>query len=799
MTVACETGVEDLRNAVETLRRAKREQHVFADWFLVQELRMEARERLRAAGADPDTPAGQARILCGIAERMPLSFPPGAVLAGSQDGAFSPSYALIRPDFRVESFEGYCDPTAIYNEMPPLPEQGITAERIARVRAYWEAAPHVRALAAVQDAHRDATREALYFMEPVTGHLVPDLRPVLREGVRARQAAARALGTCGEAMAGALEAACILADRYRALALETAAAAAPPVAARLRGMAAALERVPAGPARTLREALQAYCLLWQTMVLEQAPNPYAFSTGNLDRVFDPYHDPDRDDAAAAVELLRHFLCFFQVGDRCWAISQNLLVGGRDAEGKDATVPMTELLLEAFFASNDPQPALSVRVHRETPDAIWEGLGRFFFTPGHSTPSLFSDDSLLPMLHGLGVAPADAAEVGIAGCQEPLVMGKSNLNTTNTWLNLAKVLELALNDGRSLLSGARMGPDWATLGMADGDAAWADPEAAFFAVLDRTLPRMAAAGNACTDALGRLRPAPLTSALMDSFSTGRDVRDPARPGCRYHAAGCLVHGLSVVADSLVALRRALASGLWTAEGIRAALRDDCAGADDLRTFLRAQPKWGNGEAEADETAARLVREVSRRIEALRTSAGTPFRPDWSTPSTHLLYGYHVGATPDGRPARAMLGYGVDPRPDALRADLPERIAAAWRLPYHAMTGGYASHVGLAPGDATGRTLAEKGRWLRDRVVAPLFRFGTGAAAAPYYVYLNIDSPDHLKAVLADPATHAPSGVYILRIHGTFVNFLDLSPAIQQDIIARLAMGPGPAAGGEGATP
>ena len=43
---------------------------------------------------------------------------------------------------------------------------------------------------------------------------------------------------------------------------------------------------------------------------------------------------------------------------------------------------------------------------------------------------------------------------------------------------------------------------------------------------------------------------------------------------------------------------------------------------------------------------------------------------------------------------------------------------------------------------------------------------------------------LKKVLANPAKYAPSGVYIMRIHGTFVNFLDLSPEIQQDIITRL---------------
>ena len=43
---------------------------------------------------------------------------------------------------------------------------------------------------------------------------------------------------------------------------------------------------------------------------------------------------------------------------------------------------------------------------------------------------------------------------------------------------------------------------------------------------------------------------------------------------------------------------------------------------------------------------------------------------------------------------------------------------------------------------------------------------------------------LRKVLANPKKYAPSGVYIMRIHGTFVNFLDLSPDVQEDIIKRL---------------
>jgi formate C-acetyltransferase len=78
-------------------------------------------------------------------------------------------------------------------------------------------------------------------------------------------------------------------------------------------------------------------------------------------------------------------------------------------------------------------------------------------------------------------------------------------------------------------------------------------------------------------------------------------------------------------------------------------------------------------------------------------------------------------------------------------------------------------------------------MRDRIITPLFRLGEDTPSSPYYVYFNVDSADHLRQVLANPAEHAPSGIYIMRIHGTFVNFLDLSPAIQEDIIARLEAG------------
>ena len=723
--------IAGLASGVETLRSVKRGQTVNNAWFFVQETRMREREAMRLAGLDTESALGRAELLCRTVERMPLAIPAGSALAGSQDGAFSPSYALINPSFRVEEFAGYCDPCAAYGDIDP--EEGVTPERVATVRAYWEGTDYVRDLRAIYERYGRYTAEVAFFMEPVTGHMIPDLRPFLEHGVLALQERALASGTdYGRAMARSLDAVVILARRYRALALGMAEAAGsgptadPAAKARLERIAALLDEVPAQGARDLHAAAQAFVLLWQVMTIEQAPNPYALSVGNIDRIFAPYlGDCDVEEAVA---IIRHLLCFFQVGDRCWAISQNLMVGGRDVNGRDLGNPMTDVVLEAFFRSNDPQPSLSVKVHADTPEALYLDLGRFFFTPGHLTPSLLNDDALLPLLDAQGIRAADQPDYGIAGCQEPSIMGKSSLNTTNTWLNLSKVLEIALNDGRSTISGMQIGPTWAELGFAGADDAYVHAEAAFLGTLDAVLPEMAAAGAACTSLLGRAMPVPFTSSVMDSLTTFRDVRDPEAPGATYTGSGCLIHGLAVVADSLTALDAAVR--IWPASEIRAGLASDFRETPRLREFLGAQPKWANNHDEADATAIRIATAVSERVNALRDASGSPFLADWSTPSTHLLYGYWVGATPDGRAARASLSYGIDPRPEASHSELPERFLSFRKLPFGLMAGGYASHVGICPVDAEFRMPIDgKARWMRDRVIAPLFRFGEGVSRGP----------------------------------------------------------------------
>ena len=735
-------------------------------WFLTQEVWRDG--VVKTKGLDAEN--AKALLLVEALKSLPLSVSDNAIFCGTQRDAFARTYALINPTFKVESFSGYCDPTAVYGDIEPNAD--FTAERIARMRQTAERSPLAERLKAVYATAEPWMKEVVFFTEQVTGHIIPDFRPALKRGVGALIDEAKTKGTpFHAALAMALSGVTLLADRYAAVVRGKLSAAGD--CANLKEMLSVLEQIRLGPARNLREAMQLYILLWQVMCLEQAPNPYAFSVGNADRIFEPYRNGLRRDEVAA--LFRHWLVFFNVGDRSWAISQNVLLGGRDADGNDLTNETTYAILDAYFDMNLPQPILSVKLHKGTPERLYRELGRFFFSPGVLTPSLFNDDALFEVLAKNGVAREDLADYSVAGCQEPLIMGKDNGNTTNSWLNLPKVLEMVMTGGMSAITGRRL----LECPASDGK----DVRADFYAFLEETLDALVETANGCSRALSTLK-VPFLSAFMGGLELGADMRDTEHQGTKYNGSGCLVHGLTVLADSFVAIDHYLKAHPNGWERLVAAVKTDFNGEEALRAELRAYPKFGNNLEEPDREAAEIARLVSAAIRRRKNYLGNPFRPDFATPSTHLLYGYWVGATPDGRKSRDMLNYGVDPLYGEASNGLGFRVLSNMNLPFGEFNGGYASHFGLDPKHFPGATDEEKGLSFRDNVVRPLFFNPLQAGVSPFYLYVNVTTAETLRKVLADPKRYAPSGVYIMRIHGTFVNFLDLSPAIQQDIIARL---------------
>lgn len=734
-------------------------------WFIAQETIMKTSGKYKSKEID------KANTLLETVKILPLSVSENNIFVGTQRDSFARSYALINPSFKVEEFNGYCDPTAVFNDIEPNEE--FTSERIQTVRQYMQNTYYVKTLSEVYKKYESDTKEVAYFIEQVTGHLIPDFRYALKHGVlKMIDGIKDKEGDGYRAMELALQSVIVLADRYREI-LENQLKDAPQNRAnQLEYMIKTLERVPRRGARGLFEAIQMFILLWQVMCLEQAPNPFAFSVGNADRIFAPYYDTDRETAS---ELFEHFLVFFNVADRSWAISQNIILGGRDIDGGDLTNEVTYAIMDAYYNMNLPQPILSVKLHKNTPKEFYENMGKFLFTPGVLTPSFFNDDSLFEILKRHGVGSEDLPDISIAGCQEPLIMGKDNGNTTNSWLNLPKILEITITGGISLVTGEKL---------ADiKKAPLENIKEEFFKNTKYFAERMADAANGASKAVSHLR-VPFLSCFMGGLENGIDVRDTKHQGTKYNGSGCLIHGISVAADSIVAIRHMLNERPNDKDMLEQALKADFKGFDDLHGYLCKCPKYGNFINEADNETAEVANMAADTVASLKNYLGNSFRPDFSSPSTHLLYGYWVGATPDGRHSREMLGYGVDPLYGDASNGMGYRVLSSFGLPYEKMNGGYASHFGVDPNYFKGNTFEKKGAEFGERIIKPLFFNEMKKGISPFYLYVNVTTPQTLRKVLENPKKYAPSGVYIMRIHGTFVNFLDLSPAIQQDIIKRL---------------
>lgn len=756
-------------------------------WFLAREIAMECDEKFKE---DPDS-IRIGKTLVEVMKRIPLTLGEYHLFAGTQDDAFARSYALINPSFEVKSFEGYCDPVAVFGDIEPIGD--ITAERIAHVKEYYSKNDFAEKLMEAYTPAEPFTEEVIFFMEQVTGHVIPDVKGYLKKG---------ALGIRGEieekqketedaekkeyyeAMKYAIDAMLVLAGRYAGMAKEKAKESEGKAKERYELMARTLEKVPAQGAENLYEAIQAFILIWQTMTVEQTPNPFAMSVGNADRIFEPYRaaeDTDRDMAAA---LLKHLLVFFNVADRSWAISQNLIIGGRDLAGNDLTNATSYALFDAYYDMNLPQPILSVKLHQNTPDELYREMGRFFFTPGVLTPSLFNDDALFEILKQHGIEEEDLENYSVAGCQEPLIMGKDNGNTTNSWLNLPKVLELVLQDGKSEISGKQLGKTWKELGYENSLDVLKNIREIYYKELNRYADEMAKAANAASCALS-LYQVPFLSSMMGGIESGVDMRDTKRQGTKYNGSGCLIHGAAVLADSFIAIDTLLEERPEDADRMLLALRTNFEQDEEMRQYLLGCDKFGNNIAKVDAEAAEVVKKAAEIVTSRKNYLGNPFRADFATPSTHLMYGYWVGATPDGRKAREMLNYGVDPLFGDASGGLGMRMLSNRNLPFELMNGGCASHFGINPAYFKGETMEEKGLEFKTKIFEPLFFNSYDKdMVSPFYLYVNVTTPEMLRKVLANPKKYAPSGVYIVRIHGTFVNFLDLSPEIQEDIIKRL---------------
>jgi formate C-acetyltransferase len=278
------------------------------------------------------------------------------------------------------------------------------------------------------------------------------------------------------------------------------------------------------------------------------------------------------------------------------------------------------------------------------------------------------------------------------------------------------------------------------------------------------------GNAVIERLyATYMPAPFLSMLIDDcIARGRDYHDG---GARYNTTYIQGVGLGTMADSLSAImHHVFDQRTVTMAELLAALADDFAGQERLRQMLlNRTPRYGNDDDKADNVMRAVFEAYYDAIDGRPNAKGGTYHINLLPTTCHVYFGSVVGATPDGRRAYTPLSEGISPVQGADRRGPTAVLRSAAKMD-HVRTGGTLLNQKFTP-----QVLAdEPGLDMLVQLVRTYFKLDG------HHIQFNVVDADTLRAAQRNPEQYRD---LIVRVAGYSDYFCDLTPALQDEIIAR----------------
>lgn len=472
------------------------------------------------------------------------------------------------------------------------------------------------------------------------------------------------------AMDIACDAAVVFAERHADLAWEKAKAEADPARkAELLRIAEVCRRVPAHAPRNFWEALQMYWFVHLGTITEL--NGWdAMTPGHLDQHLTPFYEQGLADGTLTRESAKELLCclWIKVNNHpappkvgvtakesgTYNDFTNINLGGLRRDGSDGVSEVSYLILEVVDELRLLQPQTSVHVSQKTPDAFLKAAARVIRN-GCGYPSVFNTDAVVMEQIRVGKTVEDAREGGCSGCIETGAFGKEAYILTG-YLNVPKVLELALNDGRDQLTGRQIGPH-------TGDplafATFDDLYAAFTRQLLWVVDLKVRVNNYIERMYAAHSPAPfLSTVIHDCIEKGLDYYNG---GPRYNTNYIQCCGIGTVTDSLSAIKtHVFDTAAVPMDRLLASLRANFDGAEALRLKLwNKTPFFGNDDDRADDIMRRVYDSLFTAIDGRPNTKGTSYHLNMLSTTCHVYFGKMLGASANGRLAHLPESDGTSP--------------------------------------------------------------------------------------------------------------------------------------------
>ena len=501
------------------------------------------------------------------------------------------------------------------------------------------------------------------------------------------------------------------------------------------------------PAANAQEAVQWTYFGYLGAIKQQ--NGAAMSLGRTATFLDIYFERDLKNGLIteeeAQEIVDHFIMKLRMvrflrtpeynelfsGDPVWVTES---IGGMGIDGRTLVTKNSYRVLNTLRTLGPaPEPNLTVLWSTRLPRAFKE----FCTSLSIETSSIqYENDDLMRGYWG--------DDYAIACCVSAMRVGKQ-MQFFGARCNLAKTLLYAINGGKDDVSGKQVAPE--SMPITTEYLDYDDVMHHFDSMMDWVARVYVNALNIIHYMHDKYCYESLEMALHD-----RDI---------LRTMACGIAGLSVVADSLSAIKYAKVKPIRNENGL--VVNYEIEG--DF-------PKYGNDDDRVDKIAVDVVKMFMKKLKHQRTYRNSKITLSILTITSNVVYGKNTGATPDGRKAGEPFGPGANPMHGRDTHGAISVLNTIAKLPYSHAEDGISYTFAVTPG-TLGKT--------REERVSNLIGLLDGYFAQMSH-HVNVNVFD--RSLLLDAMDHPERYPQLtIRVSGYAVNFVKLTHEQQLDVINR----------------
>ncbi|MEK0181044.1 MAG: formate C-acetyltransferase [Oscillatoriales cyanobacterium] len=501
------------------------------------------------------------------------------------------------------------------------------------------------------------------------------------------------------------------------------------------------------PAGNSQEAVQWLYFGYLGAVKEQ--NGAAMSLGRVSTFLDVYFERDlRSGSRSEVdlqELIDHFVMKLRMvrflrtpdynalfsGDPTWVTEA---IGGMSADGRTLVTKSSYRFLHTLSNLGPaPEPNLTVLWSEHLPENFKEFCAKI----SSDTSSIqYENDDLMRPTYG--------DDYAIACCVSVMRIGKQ-MQFFGARVNLAKTLLYAINGGKDEKSGDQIAPLFAPI-----TAEYLD----YQEVNERLQQMMAWLAKAYINTLNVIH------YMHDKYCYER-IEMALHDRDVYRTMACGIAGLSVVADSLSAIKYAKVKVERNEQGLAV---------DYL--IEGDYPQYGNNDDRVDSMAIDIVQRFMNEIRKHKTYRGAVPTQSVLTITSNVVYGKKTGSTPDGRKAGEPFAPGANPMHGRDCCGAIASLSSVAKLPYSDCQDGISNTFSILPA-ALGRLESDR----TNNLVGLLDGYFHDGGH-----HINVNALD--RTTLLDAMEHPENYPQLtIRVSGYAVNFIKLTREQQLDVIKR----------------